>query len=127
MYLMLKKKFISIPLILIFIIVLSFLFTSCSFFKNIKDSVFQYFINEELEKVTGIELDEKINSEDYEKITVLNENGKNINNIKGIEILINLENINLSNNNIQDIKYLGTLVNLKFLNLNNNIIINITP
>lgn len=60
-------------------------------------------------------------------LRILNLAGKNINSLKGIEHLLNVEILNLNDNNIDDISYLSSMKNLYSLNLDNNNIKDMSP
>jgi Leucine-rich repeat (LRR) protein len=68
-----------------------------------------------------------VSSHELASITNLNLNGKGIENLKGVEHLVNVLTLNLDNNKIQDITPLTTLNKLTSLLLRNNHISNIKP
>lgn len=65
--------------------------------------------------------------EELQSIKKLNAGGKDISSLKGIEYLVNLEELLLSENNIKDISPITGLKKLKYLNLWKNNISDITP
>ncbi|ONI40205.1 hypothetical protein AN639_12370 [Candidatus Epulonipiscium fishelsonii] len=65
-------------------------------------------------------IDGKIQKDEIEKLTSLYADNLNINNLKGLEYAINLENLSLNDNNISDISTIHSFKKLKILRLNNN-------
>ncbi|WP_300282252.1 cell wall-binding repeat-containing protein [Peptacetobacter sp.] len=62
----------------------------------------------------------ELTEDKLKKIEKIDLSNRKIENLDGIEFLINLENINLSNNDIKDISKLGNLLRLTDVSLNNN-------
>lgn len=63
-----------------------------------------------------------INSNSYEDIKHLDLSFRDIESLKGIEALTNLESLNISNNRISDLSPLEGLEKLKILDLQNNLV-----
>ena len=57
---------------------------------------------------------------DYEKVTYLNLNGRQLTSVKGLENLTQLKTLYLSRNQLTDVKGLEKLTQLKEMYLNNN-------
>ncbi len=119
-----SSKIVAI-LVSILVIIIVFFIIWTNFFSGaieIGDRAFADCIKQE----TGNSL--IIRESELSKITELNCEFREINEINGIEYLTNLESVNLSNNNIEEISFINLISdNINHINLSHNKINHISP
>ena len=103
----------------IIILLMCILLVGCNVFKNdFEDDNLNAGIKRTLRN---------LNTNSYEAIKHLDLSFRDIENLKGIEALTNLESLNISNNRISDLSPLESLEKLEILDLQNNLVEDLKP
>jgi len=98
---------------------------------KMKQRIQQVFPDLNLAKAVATKLGKHVTDfvtkEELDSIKELEASNKSIQNLSGMECLINTQNINFSSNQISDLSPLSGLTKLNILNLNNNLVSNVNP
>lgn len=117
-----KKRFLSLCLIILSLIFIPFTGVKATLIdETIKDIFIDENLRSEIKEILDKNDEDYIEIEDINEVTELKLDGKNIKDIKGIEVFTNLRVLDLDNNEIVKIpSKIGELKSLEVLSINNN-------